>query len=409
MRPAFRRGDAVVTLISLAACLQCTGPEGADSSGDPLFTPAFSASREEVRDFLSRGGGGPGAKLAYVDLTGGEPSLRFVDFSGGGTPEIKTLAAARHPAVPVLSPDGRWVVFGSGKGCETGTAPSLPCSVYLAELKEDAVPLLVAADSAREPRFAPGASTLTVIYATQAFNLGWEGHGRTLKVEIDLSGERPTAGAPQVLAGSGSYTGGLSWDGRYLGGGGGHVAMLDLQGGQGRPDTLSFQGIQSCNASISTSRMATGAIMYLNTSGSHPALNGGREWGEWEAILISDSRKRLLKGYLPPAAFAHPLETEPASLARSKWHHSEWSNHPHFATATVNAERYFKVASGYANTAFQERIHLINLRDSAYLEVLRPDTIAYRGRGDGGFFWPWLWVEVPEGFAESPGWLQPLP
>jgi hypothetical protein len=406
MKAVLLRGGAA--LIGLVALLHCTGPEETGAADGPIFAPALSASREEVRGFLSKAMGGPKAKLVYVDRLGKEPSLKFIDFDGAGTPEIKTIALAENPAVPVISPDGRWVVYGSGNGCETGSPATLSCSVYLVELKEDGIPLKLASDSACEPRFAQG-SPLTVVYTTSASNLGWEGHGRTLKIVLDPGTSPPTAGKPEVLVEHGSYTGGLSWDGRYLGGGGEHVAMLDLQGGKSRPDTLSYQGIQSCNASVSSSRLASGALMYLNTSGSHPALNGGKTWGEWQAILISDSQKRLLRGYMHPASFTHPLETSPASLSGSKWHHSEWSNHPHFAAATVNVERFFKTDAGYANTAFQERIHIINLRDSTYLEVLRPDTVAYKGKVLGGFFWPWLWVEVPAGFEEAAGWLKPLP
>jgi hypothetical protein len=165
--------------------------------------------------------------------------------------------------------------------------------------------------------------------------------------------------------------------------------------------------IQSCNASISSSRARPGAMMYLNLSGSVPAINGGKAWGEWQTILISDVANKLVKGYTYPADFAHPLETDPVSVSKIKWHHSEWSNHPHFAAATLNVERFFKAKSGFENTALQERIYLIDLKDSAYLEVLRPDAIKYTGKANdvGGFYWPWLWVEVPAGFQETPGWL----
>lgn len=56
--------------------------------------------------------------------------------------------------------------------------------------------------------------------------------------------------------------------------------MIDLKAVGARPDTLSFKGIQSCNASISSSRIRTDAMMYLNTEGSDPAVNGGKPWGE---------------------------------------------------------------------------------------------------------------------------------
>lgn len=398
------KGRALALALAFLS-LHCTQTE--DEASKPVFAPVLSTGGDAVKAFLAQAGGGPGAKLVYVDKTGPVGALRFIDFSEPGTPALRTLAAAKDPSVPVLSPDGKWVVYGVGNGCEAGSVASQRCSVYLSALREDATPILLAQDSACEPRFVPVQGKLSVVYATQAPNFAWEGPGRTLRIDVDVGGAVPVPGAPQVVA-SGGYTGGLSADGRFLAGGGGHVAMLDLQG-KARPETLSYGLIQSCNASISPSLKSTDALMYLNTNGTHPALNGGKPWGEWQVILIGDRQKRLLKGYAPPTAFAQPLETSPPSLSASRWHHSEWSNHPHFAVATLNADRYFKQGGGYANTMFQERIYLINLKDSTYLEALRPESIAYAGKSLGGLFWPWLWVEAPAGFQEGADWLAPLP
>lgn len=379
----------------------------------PIFVPAFSATSAEVRDFIAAGKGGSKAKLVYIDRTRASEELCYVDFSETGAPAIHVIAAAKNPEVPVISPDGNWVVYASGTGTEAGSSPGTRSSVYLVKMEEAAQPVLVAADSACEPRFVQNpAGKMAIVYPTRCPDLAWENHGRTMEVDVDVSGAVPVPGTPKALVTSGGYTGGLSWDGRYVCGGGAHVAMLDMQSEKGRPDTLSFKGIQSCNASVSSSRVHTNTMMYLNTEGSLPAINGGKKWGEWQTILISDGAKNLMKGYTFPAAFKYPVETEPASLSSVKWHHCEWSNHPHFATATLNVDRFFKNAAGlFDNTGFQERIYLLNLKDSTYLEVLRPDAIqkpSGTGIGDAGFYWPWLWVEVPAGFAETPGWLSPI-
>ncbi len=385
----------------------CTQPV-TDPADIPIFKPVFSANQEEVRTFLAKAQGGANAKLVYVDRTKSIGELDFVDFSEAGPPKIKVVAAAKNPTVPVLSPDGKWVVYGVGTGCEAGSMVTNRCSVYLSELSENAKPVLIARDSACEPRFMQNTTKLTVIYSTLAPNYAWEGFGKAMKVEVDVAGALPLVGTPTILFGAGSYTAGLSWDGRYLGGGGGHVALLDIQGTKLRPDTITL-GTQGCNASISSSRNATNTLMYLNTTGSHALVNGGKVWGEWEAILISNSLKQLVKGYMFPASPVIPLETVPPSFTKAKWHHSEWSNHPYFGVATLNAERYFESGGKFINTGFQERIYLINLKDSSYLEVLRPDKVAYSGREFGGFFWPWLWIQVPNGFVEDPAWLNAKP
>lgn len=410
----FLRGGLAASLFLLSGCFGIG--DGDDEKGaKAAFTPAFSATPAQVMDFLAKGGGGTKAKLVWSDRTGGNGrELCYIDFSeaSGGQAVIHRIAAASHADVPVISPDGNWAVYASGAGTEAGSPLGARSSVYLVRLAEDAKPLLIAKDSAVEPRFlqvAP-AGKLAVIYSTLGPNLGWEGFGKTMKREVDVSGAAPVL-SPQadILVNSGSYTGGLSYDARYINGGGGHVAMLDLErmASKSRPDTLSYQGIQSCNASASSSRTATNTVMYLNTSGTHPVINSGKPWGEWQAILISNYDKKLVKGYMYPANPAVPLETEPKSFTNAKWHHCEWSNHPHFAAATVNVDRFFKSGGGFVNTLYQERVYLINLKDSSYLEVMRPDKVAYSGKnGDvSGFYWPWLWVEVPAGFAESPDWL----
>lgn len=403
---AFRGAVAACLCLVLTGCLST----GESEPPSPVFRPVISSSTAEVRQFLAQGEGGAKAKLVFIDRTLMEGSLCFLDFSEDPLPSVRVVAKARDARVPVISPDGEWVVYAVGEGAEAGSALSQRSSVYLVRMREDAQPVLIAADSACEPRFVQAAQgRLEILYSTLAPNLGWEGFGKTLKVAVDVSGEAPVKGIPEVVASDGSYTGGLSWDGRYLGGGGGHVALRDLHAPEARPDTISYQGYQSCNASISTSRIRGGALMYLNTFGQHPNLHGGKPWEEWQAILIGGLEGKLLKGFLYPAETRHSLETDPPSLAKVKWHHCEWSNHPYFAAATVNADRYFKSTDGYLNTMYQERVYLLNLKDSAYLEILRPDRVAYDAHVYRGFYWPYVWVEVPSAFTETPGWLDALP
>ena len=406
---SYASGAAAAALaFFLAGCNEDASGPGAPARA---FTPVASASNAQVRDFLAKAQGGTKAKLVFVDKTGPEELLSFIDFSAEDA-SIHVIKAAKAAEVPVISPDGNWVVYASGAGAEAGSPPGSHSSVYLVRLDADAAPVLIAGDSACEPRFVQHAGgKLAIVYGTQSPDFAWEGHGRTLQVELDVSGAAPIVGTASVLCTNGSYSGGLSFDGRFLCGGGGHIAMLDLQSGKTRPDTLSYAMTQSCNASISASRVKTNAMMYLNTQGKAAAINGGKPWGEWQTILISDSAKRLVKGFSYPAAFEHPVETSPVSVSNIKWHHCEWSNHPYFAAATLNVERFFKAKSGYDNTALQERIYLLDLRDSTYLEVLRPDAVKYTGKAFdvSGLYWPWLWVDVPAGFAESATWLDAAP
>jgi hypothetical protein len=405
---------AIIPLaLSLAQCPGSVSPEDPDDVIDSsLFKPVLSSSSSQVRDFLLAGQGGMRAKLVFVNNTSAIKRLCYIDFSEPGeTPQIHTINAVQDPAVPVISPDGNWVVYASGNGAEAGSPIATKASTYLCKIEERAIPVLIAKDSAREPRFVQNngkVNRLTIIYSTQAPNFAWEGFGVTMQVDVDLSGAKPVPATPVVLCPYGGYTGGLSWESRFLCGGGGHIAMLDLESGKTRPDTLSHNLVQSCNASISSSRIFTNTMMNLDFGSNHPAINNGKPWQTWQTILINNSQKQVVKGYVCPIVYQHPIETDPTSLSKVKWHHCEWSNHPYFAAATVNTERYFKVADKYENTFYQERLYLINLRDSAYIEIVRPDTIVYdpERSSAAGFYWPWLWVEVPAGFTEEAEWLK---
>lgn len=400
-----------------AGCDKPTGSAAQDGPAPAAFKPVFSSDPEKVRAFFAAGQGG-NSKLAFIDRTGDAGTLCYVDFSEAGSPVIRRIAAADDARVPVISPDGAWIVYASGPGAEAGSPVSARSSAYLVRMEEDAVPMLLAKDSACEPRFAQqaGEGKLAVVYSTLAPNLGWEGFGSTLKITLNVSGGSgavPVKIAAETLAAGGSYTGGLSFDGRYAFGGGGHVARLDLETPGAQPETLSHNLVQACNASVSSSRIFTDALMYLNfPRDMDPLIDGGESWGDWQAILVGGgSPGRLMKGFIAPREFDHDPETSPASLSGVKWHHNEWSNHPYFATATLNVDRYFpdgkdgKDGKRFVNTNLQERIYFINLKDSTYLEAMRPDTIAFAGRSSGGFFWPFLWVEIPAGFQEEDDWL----
>lgn len=407
------------TLLAMlaAGCDKPTGSAALAEQASAAFKPVFSSDPEKVGAFFAAGQGGR-SKLAFIDRTGDTGTLCYVDFSAAGAPMIRRIAAAGDARVPVISPDGSWIVYASGPGAEAGSPLSARSSAYLVRMEEGAVPMLLAKDSACEPRFAQqaGAGKLAVVYSTLAPNLGWEGFGSTLKLTLDVSGEVPVKVAVETLAAGGSYTGGLSFDGRYAFGGGGHVARLDLRTPGAQPETLSHNLVQACNASVSSSRIFTNALMYLNfPRDMDPLIDGGKAWDDWQAILIGGggdgSPRQLLKGFIAPREFAQNPETSPPSLSGVKWHHNEWSNHPYFATATLNVDRYFpdrkdgKDGKRFVNTNLQERIYFINLKDSTYLEAMRPDTIAFAGRSSGGFFWPFLWVEIPAGFQEQADWL----
>ncbi len=373
------------------------------------INPIMSSSTSEIHNFLNNGQGSANAKLVFSNLSYKENTVQlcYINFALEiDTPVVYTLDSAQDAKVPVISPDGKWVVFARGNGVEAGSPVAKRSSIYLCKLEQDAIPIPLVSDSACEPRFLQQADQLTVIYATLAPNFAWEGIGKTMKITIDTTVEPPAIGTPEVLFEHGGYTGGLSWDGKYLCTGGGNVVMIDLTSGATKPDTVS-PFAQSCNASISSSHYYTNTMIYLTTIASHPLVNGGKPWGKWQVILINNSDGELMNGYSYPTTYTFPIETNPESFSKARWHHSEWSNHPYFAAATLNADRYFEIGGEYVNTRYQERLYLLNLKDSSYIEVLHPEAISYNDIPDdeSGFHWPWLWVEITDNFKEDSTWL----
>lgn len=387
-------------------------PVNGNNGVEMTFTVSFSSTTNSIRNFLVTGNGSSNAKLVFVKKLSSSKQLYYIDFSeNSDTPVVHKITNASDAQVPVISPDGKWVVYAKSSGqAEAGTIPNTKSSAYICKIEENSTPILVYADSAFEPRFIQ-TDPLTVIFPTQAPNRAWAGKGRTLKIKLDPSTGNPV-GPPEVVLSTAAFTGGMSYDGKYLTGGGGNVGMIDLTSTDTVGDSVTnFQ--QACNASISSSRIFTNSVMYLTTNASHPKINNGKPWAMWEVLLINNIKKEVLKGIVRPdsASFAFPIETNPASYSGAKWHHCEWSNHPYFAAATLNVDRfYLKEDGNYFHTAYQERIYLVNLKDSTYIEVLRPDTVvkSKTDNDDSGFHWPWLWVEIPASFTEEPAWLKPL-
>ncbi len=386
----------------------------------------LSASASDIEAFL----GTKNAKLVFVDRyekSGG--ALCYIEFSSAvDTPVVHVMSSPQNAKVPVISPDGDWVVYVDveGTGGEAGSAVTTVSSSYIAAIEEGAAPVLVAADNAFEPRFSPDTASLKVVYCTKAPNYAWETDAKTMIVSIDVSGAQPVVGSAAVLT-EGGYTGGISWDEKYVCGGGGNAALYNLDAG-GEPDTISLWP-QSCNASISPSRLRPDALMCLSFGGEGiPEIKDGGKWGQWQIIHIvrprNAQRDEILRYYdrPVPTALKFPLHNTETCLftGGTKWHHPEWSNHPCFAVATVNVERaWVENPDGYkkpegvgevykTGAELQEKVCVVNLRTGKYLEVLRLDDAAMNWAGVDTFyqlFWPWLWVEIGADFQETAGWL----
>jgi hypothetical protein len=234
-----------------------------------------------------------------------------------------------------------------------------------------------------------------------------------------------------VVLAEAAFTGGLSYDNNFLCGGGGLVAMLDLSKGTSIADTVgpwlyntpNSLSNQACNASISSSRSTKGFMSYLDFGSfgkKNSLVNEGKAWGKWQIIFMADAQGNKGKTFVYPKTYEVPLQTygsnsapcggsspwDDSSLVGTKWHHSEWTNHPYYMTAVVATERSFCVNGSWKNnTDFEERIYTINLKDSTYLELVRPKDAPLYATSKFATLWPTMWVEVPENFVEAEDWI----
>jgi hypothetical protein len=430
----------------------------AAAAGTTPFIAASMVTNQQVIDFIKEADPsfGGNAKLVYMNGTitdGGE--IHFIDFSEGtGQPLVHKIAAITGGTVPVISPDGQWVVYGTGQGAE-GHLSASDASVYICKLEENAAPVLVAAKG-HEPRFKQNAEKPTVIYGTVGGQLAWElpDPGKTMQVEIDVSGGTPVVGQPSVLWEYASMMGGLSYDGRYLCSAGMRGAMVDLTGGKTKPDTVCSRmplrpkngeypggvqatdvlspaaaeanksALQTCNPSISSSRSGyLNAMMYLTTGSGgnvNDVINGGMAWAQWQMVFISDFEGRLLWDMRVPlddpvVPYAQGMSTDfinediAFDASSTCWHHPEWSNHPYFAATAIILRRGwgFDVSDNFLDTKLQERIYLLDLKNKRYKGLLRAadEEIRYKPIPAADLNYPWLWVEVSPGFSEEDGFL----
>ncbi len=376
--------------------------------------------------------------VEYVEVN----SIEYIDFSEE-TPAPRRLENVPAGFLPVISPDGRWVVYTDTHNGEAGGAADAASSIYICELTPKAQPVKLVDGIGHEPRFvyntdALGAeydkTRLMVVFPTKSPDEGWEGHGETRIIEVDTAGGAPVPGTVRTIYSGGSLTGGLSYDANYLCGGGGLGALTNLATGTTRvvapigygTDTA-YAG-QTCNASISSDPDHTDRMMFLDKGRGttyKPSINGGKAWEAWQIIYITDFQGELLKHYIAPTDDPeHPFEIADSSKnevhfyqpAWTRWHHPEWSNHPNFAVATVNIRRIWGLTCGSQNNMAcvsekQERIYFINLGTGGYLDVMGPgpsELVWDKSKAFDGLHWPYLWVDkesapVKQGLREIAG------
>ena len=299
---------------------------------------SIPVSSSQVKSFI----GTYHAKLAFVNYESG--NLAYIDFSNSTLTVIEILDTlpVYHPDI---SPDGKRVAF-----CTKVEGVGGSSEVYVRDLNSSGSNLIrLDVENAAIPRFRalPNGDTV-IVYVSDAGNNKEEGEWKQ-KSTWQVSFRNGEFGKPEKLF-DGSYHGGISEDGSLA-----VTAARLLRANSNGKDTLWYNSEQACNASLS--KDSTKRTLFLDFGGKTGVDFVGSSYGTHERLLIADSTGKLIQSIAAPESFA--------------FDHTEWSNLPNSAVATVTNR-------DGAHTG----IYLISTTDSSLLKL-----------AEGNELWhPCLWM-----------------
>jgi uncharacterized protein (TIGR02171 family) len=313
------------------------------------FTPnpvTIMTSGSDLWSFL----GTQEAKLVFVNVTGTNRTLCFVDFSRTFS-YIREYLDDRKVYMPVISPDGRYVAYCSNNEGQCG--PSKISIRGLDSLNTEIVQL--AADTAYIPRWwiNPSTGDKCIVYSNSAVdndNPMWNGTKTFLQ---KMSGGKPE-GLPQEFIGEGSYHDGISVNGQYAVTGYRRLMVKDMWANtSGKQLFLSPQNgkdltgsCQVCNVSVSPDMGSEVRCMFLDFG--YPRTSGitGCGYGEHEYLFVSDMAGVISNFVRCPTG-------------EQSWDGIEWSNQPRFG-----------VGCGWNSAEQSHAVYAINLESRTWKQLI---------------------------------------
>ncbi|HEX7510539.1 MAG TPA: SUMF1/EgtB/PvdO family nonheme iron enzyme [Chitinivibrionales bacterium] len=293
----------------------------ADSSTPPADTSGVTVSNPST---LLSFFGTTSLRLVFVKENSSSRTLWSIDFSQPGA-QVKRLVDSLKAYNPVISPNGRFVAYSSKgengfSGPSTGTIMSFAGPQAGIKRSDPSKPLYI-------PRWwvDPASPDTFVVYAdnTVANDAPQWKSGKTYRQKV-IGGA--FAGAPEILCDSGSFYGGLSYDGNFLATGFKNSYVLNILANDlyqyfspGKNGT--GQAIQVCNVSITPSFDRQDAIMFLDFGSRISSSIVGKPYG-LHAVLFTSNSVDSIAWYEKPPGF-------------DRWEDVEWSNHPRFAVAVA--------------------------------------------------------------------------
>jgi hypothetical protein len=399
-----KRSNPTTTKITISALIASIFPISFIDQAAAQLKAEVMISRERLAAFLHTSN----AKIAFVGgTTGANRCVYYLDCSENGASFqfLRKIPGSEGASSVSIALDGKLCAYNiDGTGQSKGAA-------LISEFSETAKPILLASENAYEPRFEKRTDS-TIIEYTATWTSGDWAFGKTLAKPFNRLLPNPPA-FPITI--SGSFHGGLSWDRRYLASTQfePNPRIIDLatrtvhvlhrlEVNNIKTGAESIVSPQTCNCSISSSRIFTDAMLYLDfglpDSLRHPVLG---TWGFHKRIFVADSRGVFLRWFDFPES---PSPIGNGTVTSRSWTHTEWSaNHPYYAIAGVIVSRAFPTGDGYQGTENCEAIYLIDMKDNTCIKVIESTDTSVTSTTN--LQWPALWVEMQPAFIEDSSWL----
>jgi formylglycine-generating enzyme required for sulfatase activity len=347
--------------------------DAAYSNGpDDSLQLSIDCTKSSLLSFI----GTASVKLVFAKVNQGVRRLWYLDFSEPGL-VVHALPDTMQPHCPTISPDGKFTAYSSkGEGMSGGSSMAVRPLDYQA--------------AASISRTSPGTAAFiprwwvdttagdTMIIYTDGASLDNTPQWSLEKTWMQKISGGTLSGPPRVLWSRGSYHGGRSSEGRFLGTAYTAAKLVDLQIGDtnipyfispynGRDDNP-----QTCNLSMSPSHVDPGDAMLLDFGYPKASTLLGKPYGFHSVIFICTtdlfSSRHIRRWFEVPSTYA-------------QWDDVEYTNHPGFASAIARNDE----------ESFANQIYLINVKDSSYLKIASGTGIRE----------PWIWIDPAEA-AEVP-------
>lgn len=382
------------------------------SGGDvPFEGVPLVALQSEVSSFF----GTQAVKLVYS----WNDYLYLVDYSGDEVSSIK-LKHTSEAILPMISPDGKWLLFAKGPKGDLVNNLDMKSSAYIMELGDaDAQPIEIVTDNAFEPRFVMTSDKLEIVYATKGVWGSWAGVGETRIAEYDTTTQ--SLENDRVLISSGAYVAG--YNGEYAASAGNNAILKNVT--NDTPFDTVYQislfdasnvettgERQVCNGSIIPSLVNPGNMIGLDFGSSgktNPDINDGIRWWIHSILFVFSSDKKVIRDIMVPNSDeVSGMITSDDSFTGYSWDDSEWSNHPYFASSGLAVTRSWEDSDGnwiesVVGSEIFENAYGIDLRDGSMIQLATtPDKTQ---AGSSNLKWPMIWIEKAGDFSEASGWL----